>query len=44
MPHGGVPPGITVFTACLAREFLQASAGVNGASQKMFFLVLYILF
>ena len=27
MPPGGVPPGIT---ACLARECLQASGGVNG--------------
>ena len=26
VPHGGVPPGIT---ACLARECLQASAGVS---------------
>ena len=27
VPYGGVPPGITV---CLARDCLQASAGVNG--------------
>ena len=27
VPHDGVPPGIM---ACLARECLQASAGVNG--------------
>ena len=28
VPYGGVPPGIT---ACLARECLQASAGMNGS-------------
>ena len=33
VPHRGVPPGIT---ACLARECLQASAGVNGLTHLSF--------
>ena len=33
VPYRGVPPGITT---CLARECLQASAGVNGLIQHMY--------
>ena len=40
MPHGGVPLGIT---ACLARECLQASEGVNGSVKHYSVTALYFI-